>query len=96
MKAIEADIKKVRDRHTQNKDPGRVCSYVLLVANYGGIMAIPTNPPYCLVYPTLYNEDTEDQNHFITPASPSGMHTCACMCQALLQHADMDPVHWRT
>ena len=27
MKSIEADLKKVRDRHTQNKDPGGVRSY---------------------------------------------------------------------
>ena len=60
----------------------------------GGIMAIPTDPPYCLVYPTVYN-DAEDQNHFNTAASPSGMHTCACMCHGLLQHVNKDPVSWR-
>ena len=59
-------------------------------------MAIPTDPLYCLVYPTVYNDDTENQNHFNTAASPSGMHTHACMCCALLQHADKDPVCQRT
>ena len=49
VKSIEADLKKVRDRCTQNKDLGRVHSYALLVANYGGIMAISDNPTYCLV-----------------------------------------------
>ena len=59
-------------------------------------MATPTDPLYYLVYPTVYNDDTEDQNHFNTATSPSGMCTCSCMCCALLQHADKDPVHWRT
>ena len=59
-------------------------------------MAIPTNPPYCLVYPTVYSDDAEDQNHLNTAASPSGMHTHSCMCCTLLQHVHRDPVHQRT
>ena len=85
MKSKEADLKKVRDRYTQNKDPGGVHLYSLLIANYGGIMAIPTDPLYCLVYPIMYNNDAEDWNHFNTVASPSGLHTCYCICCTLLQ-----------
>ena len=59
-------------------------------------MAIPTDPPFCLVYPTVYNDDTEDQNHFNTAASPSGMCTRSYICCTLLQHADKDPVCWIT
>ena len=92
MKSIEVDLKKARDRHTQKKDPGGACSYSLLIANYGGIMAVPTDPPYCLVYHTVHNDDVEDQNQFNTATSPSGMCTCSCMCHILLQHADKDPV----
>ena len=55
VESIEADLQKVQDKHAQNKDPGGACSYSLLIANYGGIMAVPTDPPYCLVYPTVYN-----------------------------------------
>ena len=58
-------------------------------------MAIPTDPPYFLVYPIVYN-DGEDQNHFYTAASPSGMCTRSCMCLPQLQHVDKDLVHWRT
>ena len=43
MTSIETDLKKVRDRHAQNKDQGRVCSYSLLIANYGGVLAVPTD-----------------------------------------------------
>ena len=96
VKSIEADLKKARDRRAQNKDPGRACLYSLLIANYGDIMAVPTDPLYCLVYPTMYNNDMEDQNHFNTAASPSGLHTHSCICHTLLQHVDMDPVCQKT
>ena len=96
VKSIEMNLKKVRDRCTQNKDPGGVHSYSLLIANYWGIMAIPTNPPYCLVYPIVFNNYAEDQNYFNTAASLSEMHIHACMCHALLQLMDKDPDHQRT
>ena len=96
MESIKADLQKVWDRCIQNKDPGRVHLYSLLIANHGGVMAVPTDPLYCLVYPTVYNTGTEDQNHFNTAASLSGLHTHCCICCTLLQHADMEPVHWRT
>ena len=96
MKSIEADLEKARDRCTQNKDPGGVHSYSLLIANYGPIMAIPTDLLYCLVYPTMYNDDAEDQNHFNTADSPSGMNTHACMCHTLPEHVDKDPDCQRT
>ena len=90
------DLKKARDRCTQNKDPGRACSYSLLIANYGGIMAVPTDPPYCLVYPTMYSTGVEDQNHSNAAASLSGLCTHSCICHALFQHTDMEPVCRRT
>ena len=96
VKPIEADLKKVRDGHAQNKDPGGEHSHSLLIANYRGIMAVPTDPPYSLVYPTVYNNNMEDQNHFNTAASPSGLCTHSCICHALLQHMDMDLVCQRT
>ena len=72
INSIEEDLKKARQKHNAGKDPGRVCSYAMLVTNFGGIMAIPTDPPYCLVYPVIYSDDvaTKNQNHFSTVASP--------------------------
>ena len=90
VKSIESDLAKVRDRCAHNKDPCGVCSYALLVANYWGIMAIPTDPLYCLVYPTMCNDDVEEKNHFNTAASPSRMHTCVCICCFLLQFMDKE------
>ena len=91
VKSIEVDLAKVMDRCAHNKDAGGVCLYTLLVANYGSVMAIPTDPLYCLMYPTMYNNGVEDQTHFNTAASPSGMHTHICMCHYLLQLMDKDP-----
>ena len=96
MKFIEEDLAKARDRRKWDKDAGGVHSYALLVANYGGIMAVPTDPPYCLVYPTMCNDGAKDQTHFNTVASPSGMHTHVCMCHSLLQFMNKDPKNRRT
>ena len=60
MKSLEENLAKVRNRCAGGKDAGGACSYTLLVANYGGIMAVPTDPPYCLGYPTVYNDGVED------------------------------------
>ena len=53
------------------------------------------DPPYCLVYPIIYNDDiaTQNQNHFNTAGSPSGVPTLDLMCHALLQHADLTEAH---
>ena len=96
MKSIEEDLAKTRERCACNKDVGGVSSHALLVANYGGTMAVPTDPLYCLMYPTVYNAGTENQTHFNTAASPSGIHTHVCMCHSLLQLADKDPKNRRT
>ena len=96
VESIEVDLKKARDMHEVGLDQGRRHSYCLLLANHGGIVAIPTDPPYCLVYPIVYDKNVEDKSHFNTSASPSGMHTHVCMCHALLQHVDMVPLHQRT
>ena len=91
MKSIEEDLAKVRQRCACNKDIGGAHSYALLVATYGDVMAVPTDLPCCLMYPTMCNAGMEDQTHFITVASPSGMHTHVCMCHSLLQLMDKDP-----
>ena len=89
IKSIEEDLEKVR--HDAGKDPGGVCSYAMLVA-------IPMDPPYCLIYPVVYNNDiaAQNQNHFNTAGSPSGLRIHTCMCRTLLQHADLTEAHkWK-
>ena len=55
LESIENDPAAVRKRHSHGKDVGSARSYFLLVANYRDVMAFPTDPPYCLVYPTVYD-----------------------------------------
>ena len=94
---IKEYLKDVRQKWDVGKDPGEVRSYNMLVANFGSIMSVPTDPPYCLVYPMIYSDSTpiENQNHFNTVASPPGQHTCGCICHILLQHADLMEAHKR-
>ena len=98
INSIEEDLKKAWQKRDVGKDPGGVSSYAMLVANFGGIMAIPTDPPYCLVYPMIYSHDIaiKNKNHFNTMASPPGLHIHSCICLALLQHADLTAAHkWK-
>ena len=98
INSIEEDLKKAQEKQDAGKDPGGVHSYAMLVTNFGSTMAIPTDPLYCLVYPTIYNDDVDikDQNHFNTAASPPGLCTPRCMCHTLLQHADLTKAHkWK-
>ena len=63
----------------------------MFVANFGGMMAMATNLPYCLMYPNIYSSTIpeKDRHHFNVQGSPPRLHTCICICQALLQHANM-------
>ena len=57
-------------------------------------MSIPTDPPYCLIYPMSYVKDVE-LDHFNTHNNPAGTCLCHCMCCATLQHMNDDPHHHR-
>ena len=61
-------------------------------------MAVPTDPLYCLMYPNIHSTIVphEDRHHFNIQGSPPGLCTCACICHALLQHADLSEAHrWK-
>ena len=53
-------------------------------------MSVPTDPPYCLVYPTSYIKDVEP-DHFDTCNNPTGMCLHHCVCHATLQFSNNDP-----
>ena len=57
------------------------------------MMSIPTDPPYCLIYPMNYVKDVEP-GHFNTH-NPAGTRLCHCMYCATLQHMNDDPQHHR-
>ena len=71
---IDVDLQEVHNVLKARRDTGKRHAYCLFVDNLSSIMSIPTDPPYCLVYPTTYVKGTEP-DHFDTQNSPVG-HTC--------------------
>ena len=98
INSIEEDIQKMRLKQEVGRDPGGVCSYAMLVTNFGGMMAVPTEPPCCFMYPVNYSDDApvKSQSHFSPVASPPGLCTHSWICCILLQHADLMKAHkWK-
>ena len=60
-----------------------------------GLMAVPTDLPYCLVYPNTYLDTVpaEDQHHFNVQGGPPGLCLCTCICCTLLQHTVLSEAH---
>ena len=84
IKDTDVDLQAVHDALKVRGDPGKRCTFCLFVSNFGGAMSIPTDPPYCLVYPTSYIKDV-DPDHFDTHNNLVGMHLHHCVCHATLQ-----------
>ena len=57
-------------------------------------MSIPTDPLYCLVYPTSYVRDVKP-DHFDTHNNLAGKSLHHCMCHATLQYMNDDPKQCR-
>ena len=87
---IEVDLKAVHNALKARSDPGKRKAFCLLVSNYGGAMSVPTDLPYCLIYPMSYVRDVEPE-HFDTHNNPAGTHLRCCICQATLQYMNDDP-----
>ena len=84
IKDIEVDLQVAQDALKAGGDPGKRCAFCLFVSNFEGAMSIPTDPPYCLIYPTSYVRDV-DPDHFDTCNNPGGMRLLHCVCRATLQ-----------
>ena len=91
IKSIEDNLMKARLKRAAGKDPGEAHSFSMFIGNFGSLMAVPTDPPYCLMYPNIYSNEVppEDKNHFNIVGGPPRLCTHACICHALLQHADL-------
>ena len=87
---IEGDLRAVHDVLKARGDPGKRHAYCLFVNNLSSIMSIPIDPPYCMVYPTIYVKGIEP-DHFNTHNSPVGMRLHRCVCRATLQFSNDDP-----
>ena len=89
VKDIEVNLQAVCDALKAGGDPGKRCAFCLFVNNFGGAMSIPTDPPYCQVYPTSYVKYAE-LDHFDTCNNPAGMRLHRCVCHATLQFSNDD------
>ena len=91
---IEVNLKVVHEALKAWGDPGKRGTFCLFVNNYGDTMSIPTDPPYCLIYPMSYMKDVE-LDHFDTLNNPAGTCLHHCICCATLQHMNDNPCHHR-
>ena len=92
MSDKEVDLKAARNALKSGGDPGKRHAFYLFVNNYGGVMSIPTDPPYCLVYAMSCVKDVEP-DYFDTHNNPARTH--CCICHTTLQHMNDDPCHHR-
>ena len=76
---IDVDLWEACNALKAGCDASKRHAYCLFVGNLSGIMSVPTDPPYCLVYPTTYVKGAEP-DHFNTQNSPTGtcLHHCVC------------------
>ena len=81
---IEVNLKVARDALKARCDPGKRHAFCLFVNNDGGMMSVPTDLPYCPVYPMSYVKDVE-LDHFNTRNNPARTHLHHCICHATLQ-----------
>ena len=87
---IEGNLQAAHDALKAGGKPGKRHTYCLFVDNLSGTMSVPTDPPYCLVYPTSYIKGIEP-DHFDTHNSPMGTCLHCCVCCATLQFSNNDP-----
>ena len=90
VKDIEVELQAARDALKAGGNPGKRRTFCLFVSIFGGTMSIPTDPPYCLVYPTSYVRDV-DLDHFDTHNNPAGMCMHHCVCHTTLQYNNDKP-----
>ena len=94
MSDIEVDLKVAQDTLKAGCDLGKRHAFCLFVNNYGGVMSVPTDPPYCLIYPTSYVKNMEP-DHFDTHNNPTRTHLHCCICHTTLQYMNDDPHYHR-
>ena len=72
-------------------------SFCLFVEDYESMMALPTEPPYCLVYPICFFNDTPTdlRNQLHADLFLPGLHCRECICHWLIQQANLHE-KWET
>ena len=89
IQEIDVNLREGCNTLKAGRDAGKRHAYCLFVDNLSGVMSIPMDPPYCLVYPTTYIKGTKP-DHFDTQNSPAGTCLHHCVCRATLQFSNTD------
>ena len=91
---MQIRVKAACDALKAGSDPSKRCAFCLFVNNYGGMMSVPTDLPYCLIYPTSYMKDLEP-DHFDTHNNPGRTCLHHCICCATLQYMNDNARYYR-
>ena len=75
---------------TRKSSLPRPHSFCLFVEDYKSMMALPMEPPYCLVYPIRFFNDmpADLRNQLHTDLFPPGLCCRECVCHRLIQRAN--------
>ena len=87
---IDVNLLEACDALKAGRDASKRRAYCLFVDYLSGIMSVPMDPPYCLVYPTTYIKGAKP-DHFDSWNSPAGTRLHHCVCRATLQFSNTDP-----
>ena len=82
---------------TQKSSLPQPCSFCLFMEDYESMMAPLMEPPYCLVYPICFFNDTPTdlRNQLHRDLFPLGLHCRECVCCQLIQQANLHE-KWET
>ena len=95
---IQNQLVEMRARaQTRKSSLPQACSFCLFVEDYESMMALPTEPPYCLVYPIHFFNDmpTDLSNQHHMDLFPPGLCCWECVCHQLIQRANLHE-KWET
>ena len=98
IKSTEDYLEKARLKWKAGKSSGVACFFSMFVTNFCGLMVVPIEPLYCLVYPNIYATSVPPEEGTIstsrvalpgyTPASASAV-PCFSMLTCLRPQAEI-------
>ena len=90
IKYIKEDCQSARLEVTMEGSEPRVHSCMFLY-NFNGMMATKMDPPYCLVYPIIFEPSVpqEGHNHYSSKGAPCRVQIHKCICHTLLHHIEL-------
>ena len=55
IQSIDDDLKRTMKKQAASGSSSKAHSFRMFIDNSGGLVAVPTDPPYCLVYPNIFS-----------------------------------------